>query len=144
MRGWLYMNWTWQVRGAVDRLFGGVGLHRGRRDPDSLQIGEALDFWRVETAEPDRLLRLRAEMKVPGKAWLQFEIKPGEHGTRILDQTAFFAPIGLWGLAYWYILYPVHALIFTGMIRKIAERAHTLATGPENPVPTGFGQETRN
>jgi uncharacterized protein YbjT (DUF2867 family) len=127
MRGWLYMNWTWRVRGAIDRLAGGVGLRRGRRDADSVRVGEALDFWRVEAVEPDRLMRLRAEMKVPGKAWLQFEIKTDEGGTRLLSQTAFFAPKGLLGLLYWYTLYPIHSLIFTGMIRKIGERAVQLA-----------------
>ena len=123
-RGWLYMNWTWRIRGFIDRLFGGVGLRRGRRHQDELHVGEALDFWRVEAVEPGRLLRLRAEMKVPGKAWLQFEVKTQPGDSRpLLTQTAFFAPKGLSGLAYWYLLYPIHALIFGGMIRRVAERA---------------------
>lgn len=125
-RGWLYMNWAWRLRGLLDRLCGGVGLRRGRRDADVLRVGEALDFWRVEEAEPNRLLRLRAEMKVPGKAWLQFEVKPGSPA--LLVQTAFFAPKGLLGFAYWHLLYPIHSLIFAGMIRKIAERACVLAS----------------
>jgi hypothetical protein len=128
-RGWLYMNWTWRIRGAFDRLFGGVGMRRGRRDADEIRVGEALDFWRVEAIEPGRLLRLRAEMKVPGKAWLQFEVKPQETDARpLLTQTAFFAPKGLFGLLYWYLLYPVHGLIFGGMIRRLAKRAETLPT----------------
>jgi uncharacterized protein YbjT (DUF2867 family) len=129
-RGWLYMKWAWEIRGAMDRLVGGVGLRRGRRDPDEVRVGDALDFWRVEAVEPDRLLRLRAEMKVPGRAWLQFEVRPQPEGGSILSQTAFFAPKGLSGLLYWYLLYPVHSLIFSGMIRKIAEHAGKLSQSP--------------
>ena len=128
-RGWLYMNWTWRIRGAVDRICGGVGLRRGRRDADDIRVGEALDFWRVEAIEPGRLLRLRAEMKVPGSAWLQFEVKSQDHDKKpLLAQTAFFAPKGLLGLIYWYGLYPMHALIFRGMIRRLAARAEHLAS----------------
>jgi uncharacterized protein YbjT (DUF2867 family) len=123
-RGWLYMNWAWRIRGAFDRLFGGVGLRPGRRDPQFLCVGEALDFWRVEAIDPGRMLRLRAEMKLPGKAWLQFEVKTQDHYPRpLLAQTAFFAPKGLLGLIYWYGLYPVHALIFRGMIQKLSDLA---------------------
>ncbi len=120
-RGWLYLNWAWRLRGAMDRLFGGVGMRRGRRDAHTLRVGDALDFWRVEAVEPNRLLRLRAEMKVPGKAWLEFEVREsaGSAGT-LFSQTAVFAPKGLAGLAYWYLLYPVHALIFRNLIRRIA------------------------
>lgn len=121
--GWLYMNWAWQFRGLVDRLVGGVGMRRGRRDPRDLRVGDALDFWRVEAVEPDSLLRLRAEMKVPGRAWLQFQARPQADGRTLLSQTAFFAPRGLWGLLYWYALYPIHRLIFSGMVRRVAERA---------------------
>jgi uncharacterized protein YbjT (DUF2867 family)/uncharacterized protein YndB with AHSA1/START domain len=120
--GWLYLNWTWQVRGALDRLAGGVGMRRGRRHPYDVRVGDALDFWRVEAVEPDSLLRLRAEMKVPGRAWLQFQVRTQEGGRTLLSQTAFFAPRGLWGLLYWYALYPVHQLIFSGMIRRLAAR----------------------
>ncbi len=126
-RGWLYLNWTWQVRGWVDKLVGGVGLRRGRRHPDELRVGEALDFWRVEAIEPQRLLRLRAEMKVPGKAWLEFQSIPQPEGKTLLTQTAYFAPRGLSGFLYWYLLYPVHAFIFSGMIRKVGDRARLLA-----------------
>ena len=124
-RGWPSFDWAWQLRGIADRLVGGVGLRRGRRDPDDLRVGEALDFWRVEAVEPDRLLRLRAEMKVPGEAWLQFEAQAQPDGRTLLVQTAFFAPRGLWGLCYWYLLYPVHGPIFSSMIRKIGLAAES-------------------
>ncbi len=128
-RGWLYANWTWQIRGALDRLVGGVGLRRGRRDADLVRVGDALDFWRVEAVIPDGLMRLRAEMKVPGQAWLQFEVRPhsDEEGVSNLVQTAFFAPKGLWGLLYWYALYPIHKLIFSGMIRQVGAFAEQTA-----------------
>ena len=133
-RGWLFMNWAWRIRGAIDRLCGGVGLRRGRRDPDVLRIGDALDFWRVEAVKPNELVRLRAEMRVPGKAWLQFEVLP--HGERqsILSQTAFFAPKGLGGWLYWYALYPVHQFMFSGMVNTIARRA---AERHESPPKRG-------
>ncbi|MBI4732232.1 MAG: DUF2867 domain-containing protein, partial [Chloroflexi bacterium] len=116
-RGWLYLNWTWVVRGWMDKLFGGVGLRRGRRHPDEARVGEALDFWRVEAVEPERLLRLRAEMKVPGKAWLEFQSIPQPDGKTLLIQTAYFAPRGISGFLYWYSLYPIHGFIFSGLIR---------------------------
>tara|TARA_B100001146_G_scaffold57164_1_gene50197 strand:+ start:3793 stop:5241 length:1449 start_codon:yes stop_codon:yes gene_type:complete len=118
-RGWLYGNWLWQIRGVIDRIIGGVGLRRGRRNPTDLRIGDALDFWRVEDIKLNKSLRLFAEMKLPGKAWLQFEtIKLNNHQTT-LYQTAFFAPRGLIGLAYWYLLYPIHKLIFKGLSEKL-------------------------
>jgi hypothetical protein len=122
-RGWLYANWAWLLRGVLDRMVGGAGYRRGRRHPDQLRTGDALDFWRVEAAEPGRVLRLRAEMRLPGRAWLQFRCGPRSDGTTLLEQTAFFAPKGLPGLAYWYLLYPAHALIFSGLIRAIGRRA---------------------
>lgn len=122
-RGWLYMDWAWKIRGFGDGLIGGVGLRRGRRDPDKLRVGDALDFWRVEAVEPGRSLRLRAEMKVPGKAWLQFKATPLEGGGTRLEQTAFFAPKGLAGLMYWYVLYPIHRVIFSGLIERIKRGA---------------------
>jgi uncharacterized protein YbjT (DUF2867 family) len=125
-RGWLYLNWAWQIRGWFDKLIGGVGLRRGRRNPDELRVGESLDFWRVEAIEPERLLRLRAEMKVPGKAWLEFRSVPQEDGRTLLTQTAYFAARGLAGFLYWYLLYPIHGFIFSGLIRKIAERSQML------------------
>ena len=132
-RGWLYLNWTWQVRGWADKLVGGVGLRRGRRHPDDLRVGESLDFWRVEEIKPERLLRLRAEMKVPGKAWLEFQSIPQDDGGALLTQTAYFAPRGLAGFLYWYVLYPIHGFIFSGMIRKVAERAQKLDVDQPSP-----------
>ena len=121
--GWLFMNWAWRVRGWVDRLLGGAGLRRGRRDPEHLRVGDAVDFWRVEEIETPTLLRLRAEMVVPGKAWLQFESGSTPEGDVLLLQTAIFAPRGLAGFLYWYGLYPAHGIIFSGLIRRIKERA---------------------
>jgi len=125
--GWYYGNALWHLRGALDLLVGGVGLRRRRRRLDELNPGDALDFWRVESVHPDRLLRLRAEMKVPGRAWLQFETKPVAGGTEI-RQTAIFDASGLLGLAYWYALYPLHRFIFAGMLRGIADRARNVAS----------------
>jgi len=127
-QGWLYANWLWWLRGVADRLVGGPGLRRGRRDPEEVRVGDALDFWRVEAVEPGRLMRLRAEMKVPGQAWLQFEAQPCEDGKTLLVQTAFLAPKGLPGFLYWYGLYPFHRAIFGNMIDRVAERALALSS----------------
>ena len=116
--GWYYANWLWRLRGFLDLLAGGAGLRRGRRDPEQLLPGDTVDFWRVEALEPDRLLRLFAEMKLPGRAWLQFEVE-GDGAGSTIRQTAIFDPIGLLGLLYWYALYPFHALVFRGMLRGI-------------------------
>lgn len=134
-RGWLYMNWAWEVRGLLDRLVGGVGLRRGRRDPDKLRVGDALDFWRVEAVEPERLLRLRAEMRVPGRAWLQFQVKAEDPKSSLLSQTAVFAPKGLAGLLYWYALYPFHSLIFSGLLDRLARRAEQAAEAQRQGSP---------
>jgi uncharacterized protein YbjT (DUF2867 family) len=125
-RGWLYMDWAWGFRGWLDKLVGGVGLRRGRRHPDEIYAGEALDFWRVEEVQKNRLLRLRAEMKLPGKAWLQFESEPQKDKT-LLTVTAYFAPYGLFGFLYWYAMWPFHKFIFDGLTRQIASRARVLA-----------------
>ncbi len=121
--GWLFMNWAWRLRGWIDRLLGGSGLRRGRRDPDHLRVGDAVDFWRVEEINSPGMLRLRAEMVFPGKAWLQYESGLTPDGDVLLVQTAIFAPKGLAGFLYWYSLYPVHGVIFSGLIKKIKERA---------------------
>ena len=121
-RGWYYGNRLWRVRGFLDILAGGVGLRRGRPNPENLQVGDALDFWRVEAYEPDRRLRLAAEMKVPGRAWLEFEVTEAPGGSTI-TQTAVFDPVGLSGLLYWYAIYPLHGRIFAGMLDGIASRA---------------------
>lgn len=120
--GWPYANLLWRARGLVDRIVGGVGMRLGRRDPERLRVGDALDFWRVEAVDRPTLLRLRAEMRLPGRAWLQYEVEPDPGGARLV-QTAFFEPRGLGGLAYWYALYPAHAKIFAGTVRVLAERA---------------------
>ena len=130
--GWYFANFLWQIRGFFDLLVGGVGLRRGRRDPHALVAGAALDFWRVESVEPDRRLNLVAEMKVPGRAWLQFEVEPTEHGS-VIRQTAIFDPAGLSGLLYWYALYPIHYCIFEGMLHQIAaiaQRESAVASAP--------------
>lgn len=116
--GWYYANALWRLRGFIDLLIGGPGMRRGRRDPEHVLPGDALDFWRVEEVEGDRLLRLRAEMKLPGRAWLQFEVEEGDGGC-IVRQTAVFDPLGLSGLLYWYGIYPVHVLVFRGMLRGV-------------------------
>ncbi|MHC4135550.1 MAG: SDR family oxidoreductase [Planctomycetota bacterium] len=120
--GWYYANWLWTVRGLVDLLAGGVGLRRGRRDPERLATGDTIDWWRVREIEADDRLRLLAEMKVPGRAWLQFEVTETETGSQI-RQTVVFDPRGLFGLVYWYGIWPLHALIFRGMLRGIARAA---------------------
>jgi uncharacterized protein YbjT (DUF2867 family) len=124
--GWLYANGLWNLRGYLDRLVGGIGLRRGRRASCELRVGDPLDFWRVEALLPDRSLRLRAEMKLPGKAWLQFEILPKSPSERCILQTAVYEPKGLGGLLYWYGLYPLHRLIFRGLITAIAQKAEQL------------------
>jgi uncharacterized protein YbjT (DUF2867 family) len=126
--GWPYANGLWRMRGVADRFVGGVGMRLGRRDPDHLRVGDAVDFWRVEAVRGPELLRLRAEMKLPGRAWLQYELVPSADGRRTrLVQTAFFEPRGLAGLAYWYGLSPVHPTIFRGMVRQLASRAAAAA-----------------
>ncbi len=121
-RGWLAWDWAWALRGSLDRIVGGPGIRRGRRHPTELQTGEAVDFWRVEAVEPGRLLRLRAEMKIPGKAWLEWEVRPENGGSRLV-QSALFAPSGLFGLLYWYSLFPAHAVIFSRLLEALAEAA---------------------
>jgi uncharacterized protein YbjT (DUF2867 family) len=130
-RGWLFMDWAWAMRGWMDKAIGGVGIRRGRRHPDDIRSGESLDFWRVEAVERDHLMRLRAEMKVPGKAWLQFESTTLPHGQTLLVQTAYYAPRGLFGFLYWYAMWPFHAFLFDGLIQRISARARLLARQPQ-------------
>ncbi len=120
--GWYHADWLWRIRGFLDLLMGGVGVRRGRADPEELRVGDVLDFWRVEEFEAGRRLRLRAEMKVPGRAWLEFEVEDHEVGSTI-RQTASFDPLGLAGLAYWYALFPLHRHVFKGMLDAIAAEA---------------------
>jgi uncharacterized protein YbjT (DUF2867 family) len=124
-RGWPSADVLWRIRGVMDRAVGGIGLRRGRRHPDRLRVGDPLDFWRVEALEPDRLLRLRAEMRLPGAAWLEWRIETDGDRTRLV-QLARFHPRGLWGRLYWYSLVPFHGLVFGPMARRLtldAERA---------------------
>jgi uncharacterized protein YbjT (DUF2867 family) len=122
-RGWLYADSLWRLRGLMDRAVGGVGIRRGRRSATSLRIGDAVDFWRVEAYKPFELLRLRAEMKLPGHAWLQFETVKEDDGQTLLRQTAFFEPRGVFGYAYWFSVLPFHELIFGNMAKRIVEEA---------------------
>ncbi|HFU77742.1 MAG TPA: SDR family oxidoreductase, partial [Epsilonproteobacteria bacterium] len=116
--GWFGFDWLWEIRGWLDKMLGGAGLNRGRRDSKKLRIGESVDFWRVEDLKPNERLLLYAQMKVPGKAWLEFKIKED-----VLVQTAYFYPSGLWGRLYWYALIPIHYFVFGNMIRAILLKA---------------------
>jgi len=140
--GWLAWDWAWELRGFADQLVGGPGLRRGRRHPTELLLGEAVDFWRVEEVDPFRLLRLRAEMKVPGEAWLQFETREEDGRTRLI-QAALFAPTGFFGWLYWYGAYPFHAFIFNGLVKAVAERALRIEgdRGPAAPSEPGAGPD---
>lgn len=120
--GWYFADRLWKLRGLIDLLAGGAGMRRGRRSQESLRVGDTLDFWRVEEYEPGRRLRLAAEMRLPGRAWLEFEVLAADRGGSTIRQTAVFDPAGLLGLAYWYAIYPLHALVFTRMLRGIAGR----------------------
>jgi hypothetical protein len=119
-RGWYYGNWLWKVRGFIDLTFGGVGVRRGRSKDDFINVGDTIDWWRVEAYEPDKRLRLIAEMKVPGRAWLEFEVVKVTNGC-VITQTAIFDPVGIAGIVYWYSLYPLHQLVFSGMLNKIRQ-----------------------
>ena len=120
--GWYAVDWLWRIRGYLDLLVGGVGMRRGRRSAETLRVGDTLDFWRVEALEPDCRLRLVAEMKLPGRAWLEFEVQGDDSGTTI-RQTAIFDPVGLLGLAYWYALFPLHQVVFGRMLQEVARAA---------------------
>lgn len=121
-KGWYYADWLWRVRGFLDLLVGGVGMRRGRRSPTSLAVGDVIDWWRVETYEDNSRLQLAAEMRLPGRAWLEFTVEENGGSCRI-QQTAIFDPIGLPGVLYWYGVYPLHALVFRGMLAGIARAA---------------------
>ncbi len=130
--GWLAYSWLWRLRGFLDLLFGGVGMRRGRPMRRPLRVGDAVDFWRVEVYEPPRRLRLQAEMKLPGRAWLEFEVTPNDLGST-LSVTASFDPLGVLGRLYWFSVFPFHGLVFGGMTRAIAHRA--AAAGRARPGP---------
>jgi uncharacterized protein YbjT (DUF2867 family) len=127
--GWYSFPLAWSVRGWMDRLVGGVGLRRGRRDRERLFVGEALDWWRVEEIKPGEMLRLRAEMRVPGRAWLDMYVESTAPGRSIYRQRALFVPRGLAGHAYWAAVMPFHGIVFSGMARNIAKRAESPVTG---------------
>ncbi|CAN5799345.1 SDR family oxidoreductase [soil metagenome] len=136
-RGWHVTPLLWSLRGVIDKLIGGVGMRRGRRHPDDLRVGDAVDFWRVEAVEPNALVRLRAEMKLPGEAWLEWHIEPDADGSR-LTQQAIFYPRGLLGRLYWYVLIPFHVLIFARMADRIAaSAAERPPAGPPAEDETG-------
>lgn len=118
--GWYGYDFLWSIRGFLDLLAGGVGIRRGRRDPEHLEVGDVLDFWRVESIERPRRLLLRAEMKLPGRAWLEFNLTETNKGT-IIKQMAIFDPAGLFGILYWYALYPIHQIVFKKMLKSIAK-----------------------
>ncbi len=125
--GWHAGNLLWRIRGFLDLLVGGPGLRRGRRDPKLVAVGQTLDFWRVEGLERGKLLRLRAEMRLPGRAWLQFEVEPAGDNRSRIRQTALFDPVGLAGLAYWYSLFPIHGYVFQGLLEGIGRAAEASA-----------------
>lgn len=133
--GWYGVDWFWRLRGLVDRLRGGEGFRRGRRHPEQLRVGDRVDFWRVERIEPGRTLLLAAEMKLPGRLWLQFEVHPCADRTAI-RQTTIFDPGGFVGLLYWYLLYPVHHNIFGAVLRGLVHAARC----EEWPEPIDRGQ----
>jgi uncharacterized protein YbjT (DUF2867 family) len=146
--GWYFGNWLWRVRGFLDLLVGGVGTRRGRRDADHLRPGDTVDFWRVEAIRAHELLRLQAEMKLPGRAWLQYEVEGDERGSEV-RQTAIFDPVGVFGLVYWYGLYPLHKAIFAGMLRGLVKAMDPSAGGtPANeargPRPAGDAGDSRD
>jgi uncharacterized protein YbjT (DUF2867 family) len=115
-------NLLWRLRAAIDRIIGGVGMRKGRPETGNIELRDTVDFFRVIKIEPNKMIRLKAEMKLPGDGWLQFEAKPVEDNLTNLVQTAFFAPKGLLGIIYWYLLYPIHRIIFTKMINKLAAK----------------------
>ena len=127
--GWYVADWLWRIRGWIDVLVGGPGLRRGRRDPELVGYGEALDFWRVVGFKRDRRLALRAEMRLPGEAMLEFQIEPRGQNQCLLRQTALFQPRGLFGMIYWYAVVPLHHIVFRGMLRGIQKEALQIAAG---------------
>ena len=121
--GWYFADSLWKLRGFLDMLLGGVGMRKSRRSYTDVRPGDTIDFWRVEAVEENKLLRMRAEMKVPGRAWLQYEVKPVEANQCLVTQTAFYEPRGLSGFLYWYALYIPHLVIFPGMLRALGKKA---------------------
>ncbi len=143
--GWPSYVWAWKLRGLLDRLIGGVGLSRGRRDPERLRVGDALDLWRVEEMREGRgdgdpwVLRLTMESKVPGRAWLEFRITERPGGSTV-TQRALFAPRGVWGRLYWWVLLPIHPFVFTSQVAAIAKDAEDLARRGSEAQLTSSGE----
>jgi hypothetical protein len=123
--GWLYGDTLWRLRGWIDQLLGGTGFRKGRRHETHLRVGDAVDFWRVEALDPNRLLRLRAEMRLPGRAWLQFDVQPVDDAQTRITQTVFFEPKGLGGTIYWNLVRPLHGVLFAGQLRALRDRINT-------------------
>ena len=121
--GWFSYHFLWSLRGLIDKLFGGYGLNRGRRQPTKLRVGDALDFWKVADIKENKRLLLLAQMKVPGKAWLEYDIQPD-----VLVQTAHFYPRGIMGRIYWFSVLPLHNLVFVDLAKKIMEKAGKMKT----------------
>jgi len=143
-RGWYYGEWLWQIRGWLDKLFGGTSLHRGRKHPLDLHIGDALDLWRVLDLSPPLRLLLLSEMKMPGEAVLEFKITPLKHGEIELQQLSRFLPRGFSGLLYWYFLYPAHQWLFRGTLNAIARAARKpVVKGPDLFTPR-FGHRAKS
>jgi hypothetical protein len=129
--GWYFAPSLWRARGWLDKCLGGVGMGRGRLDPENCAVSDVIDGWTVEAYEPDRRLRLFADLKLPGRGWLEFEVSPLDGGERSrIRQTATFDPRGLRGRAYWFAIAPFHALIFRGLLRRIAWRAEHSRQSP--------------
>jgi uncharacterized protein YbjT (DUF2867 family)/tryptophan-rich sensory protein len=139
--GWYYADGLWKLRGLLDLILGGIGLRRGRRDWDQVCVGDTIDCWRVAAYEPTRRLRLLAEMRLPGRAWLEFEVQPTTNGSQI-RQTAMFDPAGLAGLAYWYLVYPLHQIVFAGMLRGIVRAGRELVDAKAPPWRPSWARQT--
>jgi uncharacterized protein YbjT (DUF2867 family) len=141
--GWYFGNSLWRARGWVDRGCGGVGMRRGRRDPDDCELADVIDGWTVDAYEPDRHLRLKADLKLPGSGWLEFEVTPLDGGRRsLVRQTATFDPRGLLGQAYWYALLPVHHWMFSGLLQEIVRRAKLRGIEVESEAPDSLDPRT--
>ena len=135
-KGYFFAHFLWRIRGAIDRLLGGIGLSRGRRNPADLRVGDALDFWRVLELEEAKNITLVAEMKLPGEALLEFNIYDIGQGRLEIQQLSRFLPKGLSGLIYWYLLYPINQWLYRGMLKNLAkEIKKTVLRGPDRFAP---------
>ena len=128
-RGWLYANWLWHLRGLLDRIVGGIGFRKGRQHQDEVKISDTLDFFTVDAVETGRSLTLKTDFKVPGRGWLQFEALPLDSNESLFVITAFFAPKGKLGWLYWWLLYPIHAFVFSGMGKELSRVAEASPKG---------------